>query len=99
MSDLEPMVLKGNHAAAIDVLESFRRSVYEATRTYLRETPDAELNTPRKLTTWGGHEKMLAPAHIILRTQTHLFQHMGQITAMCRLLGNPIPPGLDFPVT
>jgi len=85
-------------AVSIDVLESFRRFVSEATREYLRETPDEELNRPRMMTTWGGHEKMLAPAHVILRTQTHLFHHMGQIAAMCRLLGHPIPPGLDFPV-
>ena len=86
-------------AVSIDVLESFRQSVGEATREYLRETPDGELNAPRKMTTWGGHEKMLAPAHVILRTQTHLFHHMGQIAAMCRLLGHPIPPGMDFPLT
>jgi len=86
-------------AVSVDVLESFRQSVGEATREYLRETSDEELNAPRKMTTWGGHEKMLAPAHVILRTQTHLFHHMGQLTAMCRLLGHPIPPGMDFPIT
>ncbi len=43
-------------------------------------------------------DSTIFPAHVILRTQTHLFHHMGQITAMCRLLGHPIPPGIDFPV-
>ena len=40
----------------------------------------------------------LAPAHVILRTQTHVFHHMGQLAAMCRLLGHPIPQGMDFPL-
>jgi len=76
-----------------------RKTVCEATRAYLRDTTDSDLNAQRMMTTWGGHEKALTPAHIVLRTQTHLFQHMGQIAAMCRLLGHPIPPGLDFPLT
>ena len=85
-------------AVSIDALESFRRRVFEATETCLRVTSDEELTTPRNMTTWGG-EKMLTPMHVVLRTQTHLFHHMGQIAAMCRLLGHPIPPGLDFPIT
>jgi len=86
-------------AVSIDRLEAFRRSVNATTRDYLRESSDEELNTPRMMTTWGGHEVLLAPAHVILRTQTHLFQHMGQVAAMCRLLGRPVPAGLDFPLT
>ncbi|MHC4576913.1 MAG: DinB family protein [Planctomycetota bacterium] len=86
-------------AVSIDVLESFRRTEYETTREYLRVTTDEELSTPQRMTTWGGHEKMFAPAHVILRTQVHLFHHMGQIAAMCRLLGRPVPSGMDFPLT
>jgi len=56
------------------------------------------LNTRRKMATWGGKELELVPAHVILRTQTHIFQHQGQVAAMCRLLGRPIPTGLDFPL-
>jgi len=86
-------------AASIDALESFRQSVYQATRAYLHETSDGDLNAPIKMTMWGGHEKLLVPAHVILRTQTHLFHHLGQVAAMCRLLEHRIPPGMDFPIT
>ena len=34
--------------------------------------------------------------NVLLRTQTHLFHHMGQVAAMCRLLDHPIPDGFDF---
>ncbi|MHC4452485.1 MAG: DinB family protein [Planctomycetota bacterium] len=85
-------------AVSIDALERFRQDVFELTRTWLGATPDEELTTPRMMTTYGGHERMLAPVHVILRTQTHLFHHMGQLAAMCRLLGHPIPEGLDFPL-
>ena len=50
------------------------------------------------MTTWGDRKMRLAPARVIVRTQTHVFQHQGQIAAMCRILGRPIPSGLDFPV-
>jgi uncharacterized damage-inducible protein DinB len=33
---------------------------------------------------------------VLLRTITHLYHHIGQVSAMCRLLGKPIP-GSDFP--
>lgn len=45
---------------------------------------------------WDGNTYDLMPARIIVRTQTHVYQHMGQITAMCRLFGRPAPAGLDF---
>ncbi|MBZ0134950.1 MAG: DinB family protein [Planctomycetes bacterium] len=84
--------------ASIDALRAFRERVAGVTHAYLQTADEAELNTARKMTTFGGHERELVPAHIILRTQTHIFQHQGQVGAMCRLLGRPIPPGLDFPV-
>lgn len=84
--------------ASISALRAFRETVAGATAEYLRGASDAELNTPRTMMTWGEHERELVPAHVIMRTQTHIFQHQGQIAAMCRLLGKPIPPGLDFPL-
>jgi uncharacterized damage-inducible protein DinB len=84
--------------ASIDALRAYRTRVTAVSAEYLRTASEAELNTRRKMTTWGGHERELVPAHIILRTQTHIFQHQGQVAAMCRLLGRPIPPGLDFPL-
>ncbi|MHC4451693.1 MAG: DinB family protein [Planctomycetota bacterium] len=85
-------------AVSIEALENFRQSVFEVTRTWLGATPDEELTPPRMMATFGGHERKLAPVHVILRTQTHLFHHMGQLAAMCRLLGHPIPEGWDFPI-
>jgi len=85
-------------AVSIDALEQFRQSVFEVTQAWLGETPDEQLTAPQTVTTFGGHERSLAPTHVILRTQTHVFHHMGQIAAMCRLMGHPIPEGLDFPI-
>jgi uncharacterized damage-inducible protein DinB len=84
--------------ASVDALRAFRARVAESTAEYLRAAGDAELNRRREVTTWGGHRREVTPAHVILRTQTHVFQHMGQIAAMCRLLGRPIPPDLNFAV-
>ncbi len=83
---------------SMDALRAFRERVADATAAYLRSASDAELNTPRSMTTWGDKQVDLVPAHVLLRTQTHVFQHMGQITAMSRLLGRPVPAGLDFPL-
>lgn len=58
---------------------------------------DDELNTRRAMTTWGDKVKTLTPAHVILRTQTHAYQHQGQVAALCRLMGKPVPRGLDYP--
>lgn len=84
--------------ASVAALRAFRERVAATTADYLNQATEAELNTRRKMTTWGGVEHELMPAHIILRTQVHIFQHQGQIAAMARLLGRPIPAGLDFPL-
>lgn len=84
--------------ASIDAIRAYRERVAATTAEYLNSASEAELNTRRKMTTWGGIEHELMPAHIILRTQVHIFQHQGQIAAMSRLLGRPIPAGLDFPL-
>ena len=86
-------------AASIEALQGFRRRVAEATRVYLTDVSDAQLNARCQRATWGGKQVQLVPAHVVLRTQTHIFQHQGQITAMARLLGRPAPAGLDFPLT
>lgn len=84
--------------ASIEALHAYRRRVAQVTAAYLHGATEAELNTRRKMKTFGGHEHELVPAQIIVRTQTHIFQHQGQIAAMARLLGRPIPRGLDFPL-
>ena len=76
-------------------LEAFLDEVHTATANYLRETSDNVLNTRRAMTTWRGSQSIV-PAHVVLRTQVHAFQHFGQVTAMCRLLGHPVPTGMDF---
>ena len=85
-------------AASLDALRSFRARVAEETVAYLRATSDADLNTRLAVTTWGDKQVDLVPAHVLMRTQTHIFQHQGQVAAMCRLSGRPIPPRLDFPL-
>jgi uncharacterized damage-inducible protein DinB len=47
--------------------------------------------------TWRGEKKILVPAHVIIRTQVHIYHHQGQILAMCRLLGRPAN-GFDYPI-
>jgi len=81
----------------IDSLSDYRKEVFDATEIYLRGASAEELNTARTMTTWGNKERTIVPAHVLLRTQTHFFQHQGQILAMCRLLGKPAS-GMDFPL-
>ena len=83
---------------SIDSLEAWRRSIEEHTNEYLRAATDAELNEPRPCRMWDDSTKDLVPARVVLRTLTHFFDHRGQIAAMCRSLGRPIPAGLDFPI-
>jgi uncharacterized damage-inducible protein DinB len=84
--------------ASIDALRALRERVADATRAYLRGASESALRTRREVTTWGGKCVAVTPLHVLLRTQMHVFQHQGQVAAMCRLLGRPIPSGLDFPL-
>ena len=46
-----------------------------------------------------GETRVLRPADVILRIVTHVFNHEGQILAMCRTLGKPNETvDLDYPV-
>jgi uncharacterized damage-inducible protein DinB len=81
----------------VDSLESYRQRIFNVTEEYLHSASSDELNTPRKMITWQNKERILIPAHVIMRTQAHLYQHQGQILAMCRQLGKPAS-GLDFPI-
>jgi len=82
----------------IPALEAYRAQVGAATRAYLEGTTVEELNTARPMMTWPRTERLLVPARILLRVTTHVYDHKGQIAALCRLLGKPIPSGLDFPL-
>ena len=84
--------------ASIAALESFRARVAGDTQTQLLSTSSHELDHVREVTTWGNKQKDIKPSWVFLRTQSHIFHHTGQITAMARLLGRPVPAGLDFPL-
>lgn len=100
-------VLEGNLPATdqeppladVEALVTLRAPVAASTAAYLTRTPDAELNAPRTFLVWGDVERTLTPAHVVLRVVTHLYDHKGQVAAMCRLQGHPLPRGLDFPLT
>jgi len=81
----------------IAALQAYRQRISAATEDYLRGASEAELNTPRTLTVWGGAQRELVPAHVFLRTLTHIYHHLGQALVMCRVLGRPAE-GLDFPL-
>ena len=81
----------------VDDLEAWRGRVDAATAAYLRDATPVELNTPRPMLTWGDRTRELTPAHVFMRTLTHIYQHQGQVVAMCRLLGKPVG-GLDYPI-
>lgn len=78
-------------------LQSFREEIADRCDRYLRESSSVELSEPREMITWGGEKKILIPAHVIVRTQVHIYHHQGQILAMCRLLGKPAN-GFDYPI-
>jgi uncharacterized damage-inducible protein DinB len=84
--------------ANISEIEAYRQRVALVTAAYLESASEAELNTPRKMMTWPKTERELMPAHVVVRTLVHIYDHKGQVAAMCRTMGKPIPAGLDFPL-
>lgn len=81
----------------VESLETFRQQVFEATRAFIKASSVEELDTARKMMTWQNKEYTMVPAHVLTRPQTHIYQHQGQILAMCRLFGKPCA-GLDYPI-
>ena len=81
----------------IESLEAYREGIFARTEAYLHAAPPAELNAARPMRTWPDQERVLVPARVLMRTATHLYNHMGQVAVMCRLLGKPAP-ALDFPI-
>ena len=76
-------------------LEALRAGVAERARTLVLMIQTEDLQIPRPLRDWRGNEVFYTPARVFMRTQMHLFHHLGQMTAMCRLLGRPLN-GIDF---
>ena len=82
----------------IDSLEKYHEQIFKMTEEYLQGASMEEVSTPRKMMTWQNIARTLIPAHVIMRTVTHLYQHQGQIMAICRMLGKPVERGMDFPI-
>lgn len=102
----QTVVTRGYHEEAVQpdlsslaAIDAFRQQVASVTRAYLEGAADAELNTPRSMTSDPGVTRVLRPADVILRIVTHVFNHQGQVLAMCRALGKPNDTiDLDYPI-
>jgi uncharacterized damage-inducible protein DinB len=81
----------------IAAIEAYRALVYSETEEYLASATNDELNTRRTMTVWKDTQRELVPAHVFLRTLTHIYHHLGQALVMCRVLGRPLD-GADFPL-
>jgi uncharacterized damage-inducible protein DinB len=80
-------------------MEAFRQQTASVTRSYLDSASEAELNSPRQMISDPGQTRLLRPADVIMRVVTHIFNHQGQVLAMCRAIGKPNAKyDLDYPV-
>lgn len=80
-------------------IEAFREHTASVTRSYLEHATEADLNTPRRMVSDPGETRVLRPADVIMRVVTHIFNHQGQVLAMCRGLGKPNDTAdLDYPI-
>ena len=83
----------------VAALEAFRQQTAAVTRSYLERVGEAELNSPREMISDPGQTRVLRPADVIMRVVTHIFNHQGQVLAMCRTMGKPNDiHDLDYPV-
>ena len=75
----------------IEALQAAKNRIRQATRTYVGDLTEDELNTilARAPEDWGG--ELRSPAFILLHVITHAFHHKGQVVAMLRILGYPAP--------
>ncbi len=81
-------------------IEAFRLQTASTTRSYLERAGDDELNATREMISDPGQTRLLRPADVILRVVTHIFNHQGQVLAMCRAVGKPNDRrDLDYPLT
>jgi uncharacterized damage-inducible protein DinB len=80
-------------------LEKFRAETAAVSRDYLMSATTPELNASREMISDPGITRVLRPADVILRVVTHIFNHQGQVLAMCRTLGKPNERvDLDYPL-
>ena len=87
----------GEGYPTIASLQAYRERIFKSTQEYLRDASEHELNTPRVMTVWGGAQRELMPARVVMRTVTHIYHHLGQVLVMCRVMGRP-GEGMDFPI-
>ena len=92
--DLQNQAFKGwreEDCPTMAALLAAKTRIREATRTYVRDLSDEQLNTTlaRRPIDWGG--ELRSPAFILLHVITHAFHHKGQVVAMLRILGHPAP--------
>ncbi len=80
-------------------IEAFRAETASVTRSFLEHANEAELNTTREMISDPGKTRVLRPADVIMRVVTHIYNHQGQVLAMCRTLGKPNEArDLDYPI-
>ena len=80
-------------------IEAFREETASVTRSYLEGASETELNTLRVMISDPGQTRLLRPADVIVRVVTHIFNHQGQVLAMCRSMGKANETiDLDYPV-
>jgi uncharacterized damage-inducible protein DinB len=80
-------------------MEAFRQRTAAVTRGYLTVASEAELNSSRPMISDPGETRLLRPADVIMRVVTHIFNHQGQVLAMCRTMGRPnADRDLDYPL-
>lgn len=83
----------------LTAMEAFRARTATTTQSYLRGAGEAEVNTPREMISDPGEKRLLRPADVILRVVTHMFNHQGQVLAMCRTMGKPNEKhDVDYPL-
>ena len=83
----------------LNAIEAFRERTAAVTRAYLAGASVAELNSTRQMISDPGQTRLLRPADVTLRVVTHIFNHQGQVLAICRTLGKPNETDdLDYPV-
>ncbi|HET7695219.1 MAG TPA: DinB family protein [Vicinamibacterales bacterium] len=83
----------------LGAMEAFRAQTAAATRAYLQAADEAELNSAREMISDPGRTRVLRPADVILRIVTHIFNHQGQVLAMCRTMGKPNQSeDVDYPI-
>jgi uncharacterized damage-inducible protein DinB len=67
------------------------QEIIRRTHAYLSNMTNQQLNTNTELHFADGDIAVRTPALVLHHVLTHAFHHKGQIVAMCRALGHPVP--------